>query len=238
MSAKTDLEPTQKVALLKHLASGKSPDVVATIVGLPRNQVIDVASHHGFPDRDKLAWAADILAKKVDEDAATQAVRTGPLEHGLTIERGASAPPSPARPTAAPSVAPTAGGIEDLIATGKDHSSKRIQAAANKVLDDVDRLRNLLRDDEKKHAARRKAEREKAAARAEVERLEAQLAEAKAKLRGGKAPAKQAANAEGVPSAAEVRAWAAENDIQCPSVGRVPAAVRDAYDAAHVRAAS
>lgn len=34
-------------------------------------------------------------------------------------------------------------------------------------------------------------------------------------------------------SAAEVRRWATENGIDCPRVGRVPAAVMEAYTAEH-----
>lgn len=229
-----DIAPATRVTILKHLASGKSLDVVATIVHLPREQVLDIASHHGYPDKEKLAWAVDVLEKKLDDEQAELPDRTSEVrrEERAATPRPAAVP----TPSAAP---PAAGALEDLIATGKGHTSKRIQAAANKVLDDLDRLRTLIRDDQKKHAARRKAERDKAAARAEVERLKAQLAEAQAKLRGGKAPAKKttAATADG-PSAAEVRAWAASNAVDCPAVGRIPGAVREAYDAAHQRAAS
>lgn len=192
-TSSTNLDPAKKVTLLKHLAAGKSLDVVATIVGLKRDQVLDVASRHGYPDTDKLAWAADVLDKKTDDDVAAAAVKTGPLEHGVTIDRDATEQRFEVfkKPAAAAPSADAAGPTQDLIAQGKQHPSKRIQAAANKVLDDLDRLRTLLREDEEKHAARRKAEREKAAARAEVERLKQQLAEAQAKLRGGKAPAKE-----------------------------------------------
>ncbi|WP_210651320.1 histone-like nucleoid-structuring protein Lsr2 [Nocardioides sp. SYSU D00065] len=227
MTTTADITPATKIALLKHLASGKSLDIVATIVHLERDQVLDVASHHGYPDRDKLAWAVDVLEKKLDDDATELPDKTA--EH--TREARATTP----RPTVAPAPTPPAGGgaLEELITRGKAHESKRIQTAANKVLDDIDRLRTLLREDEKKHAARRKAERERAAARAEVERLERQLAEAKAKLRGDKKPAARSTPTADGPPAATVRAWAAANDVECPSVGRVPAVVRAAYDEAH-----
>jgi hypothetical protein len=229
----TNLDPAKKVTLLKHLAAGKGLDIVATIVGLKRDQILDIASRHGYPDKEKLAWAVDVLEKKLDDEQAELPDRTSEVRR----EERAATPRPAAVPT--PSAAPAVvGALEDLIATGKGHESRRIQAAANKVLDDLDRLRTLIRDDQKKHAARRKAEREKAEARAEVERLEAQLAEAKAKLRGGTpAPKKAPAPADG-PSAAEVRAWAAANDVSCPAVGRVPSAVREAFDEAHLREAS
>lgn len=45
----------------------------------------------------------------------------------------------------------------------------------------------------------------------------------------GAAPASRS----GGPSAAEIRSWAAENDVEVNSHGRVPQDVRDAYEAAH-----
>lgn len=243
MTTSTDIAPTTKVTLLKHLASGKGLDVVATIVGLKREEVLDVASHHGYPDREKLAWAADILVKKIEEEGSNLPDRTSETrreERRVTLTEAPS--PSPA-PLTKPDE------IRILLNTAKGHESKRIQNAANKVLDDIDRLRTLIREDHEKHAARRraeqekrearrKAEEEKAAARAEVEKLEQQLAEARAKLRGGTTSARSSAAAADGPSAAQVRAWAAENDVECPAVGRVPNVVRQAYDEAHLQAAS
>jgi hypothetical protein len=232
-TSSTNLDPAKKVTLLKHLASGKGLDVVATIVGLKRDQVLDIASHHGYPDKEKLAWAVDVLEKKLDDEQAELPDRTSEVRR----EERAVAPRPAAVPTPTASPAAT-GALEDLIATGKDHESKRIQSAANKVLDDLDRLRTLIREDAKKHAARRKAEREKAEARAEVERLKAQLAEAQAKLRGGSAPGKKTTTPTDGPTAADVRAWATNNGVDCPAVGRVPATVRAAYDDAHEQKAS
>lgn len=237
MTTSTDLPPTTRVTVLKHLASGKSLDIVATIVGLKREQVLDVASHHGYPDRDKLAWAVDVLEKKLDGDSAALPDRTDEVRR----EERAAAPrpqvvPSPAPAPAAPQSDAVSTTTHSLIDRGKQHESKRIRAAADKVLDDLDRLRTLLREDEEKHAERRKAAAEKAAARAEVERLEAQLAKARAKLRGGKTSQKKTTATTDGPTAAEIRAWAAQNDVACPAVGRVPTAVRQAYADAHPEA--
>lgn len=227
MTTSTDITATAKITLLKHLASGKGLDVVATIVGLPRDQVLDIASHHGYPDREKLGWAVDVLEKKLTDDAALPVRAPERAPSPIRPAAGASTPPA-AGPATTPLTQPDE--IRVLLNTAKGHESKRIQNAANKVIDDLDRLRALIRDDQEKHAERRKAEAAKAAARAEVDRLEAQLAEAKAKLRG---PATtKSAPADGV-SAAEVRAWAAQHDVDCPAVGRVPNAVREAYDDAH-----
>lgn len=233
----TDLAPAKKVAILKHLAAGKSLDIVATIVHLKRDQVLDIASHHGYPDVDKLAWAVDVLEKKLaDTDVLPD--RTGekrPDERPFRLTSPTTTRPAPTPQPTAPS---RPDGIQALIATAKGHDSKRIQNAADKVLDGLDRLRTLMREDEEKHAARRAAAAEKAEARAEVERLQQQLAEARAKLRGNTGPAVDGKTSTVGPSAADVRAWAAKNDVACPAVGRVPSAVREAYDDAHRQEAS
>jgi hypothetical protein len=177
MTTSTDITQATKITLLKHLASGKSPDVVAAIVGLKRDEVVDIASHHGYPHKEKLAWAADVLEKDQEDEAAQLPTRAPERPESARIAGPGPQPPEPlTRPDE----------IRVLLNTAKGHESKRIQNAANKVIDDLDKLRTLIREDQDKHAARRKAEAEKAAARAEVDRLEAQLAEAKAKLRGGK----------------------------------------------------
>lgn len=174
----TTLTPAQRLTVVKHLANGRSLDTVATICKIPRETVLDIGSHHGYPSTAKLTWAVEILAKKIDEQAST------------LPERAPDRAPQPqvARPPVAATQQPEAltrpDEIRILLNTAKAHPTKRIQNAANKVFDDLDKLRALIAEDQEKHAERRKAEQAKAAARAEVERLEAQLREAKAKLRG------------------------------------------------------
>ncbi len=50
--------------------------------------------------------------------------------------------------------------------------------------------------------------------------------------RGGRGRAKSSASSSG-PSPKEVREWARENGHEVPDRGRIPADVREAYDAAH-----
>lgn len=103
-----------------------------------------------------------------------------------------------------------------------------------------ERIQKQLRDlrarlDAEDRAAEEKAEREriKAAAAAEVTRLREQLREAERALRG-----KDATPSAATTDSKAVRAWAAEQGIDCPKVGRVPATIRAAYDEAHKAAAS
>lgn len=188
----TSFTPEQKLTLIKHLAGGKPADVVAEIMRATKAEVIDVARHHGYPDTEKLAWAADIMAKNIAEDGAD--FNPAPLAEGgtrLTELR----PTPPPRPGDRVTVVQT-DEVMAVLNGAKGHSSKRIQAAANKALDAIAKVRQLVVEDEKKHAERRKAEKARREARAEVDRLEQQLAEAKAKLRGK--PVESAAAEDGM----------------------------------------
>lgn len=233
MSTKTAISDTQRLTILKHLAGGKPLSVVATILNLGDDAVREVARHYGYPDTKKLAWAADIVAKKIDDADRALPESTTPTAPRPAPVAARPTPPPPETPLTRPDE------IRVLINTGKGHDSKRIQAAADKVLDAVDRLRTLIDEDQAKHAERRARDAEKAAARAEIERLEKQLAAAKAKLRGGSAPkaptglvTSEDLAALGVTSK-QVRAWANEHDVDCPTSGRLPSRVLDAWRAAH-----
>lgn len=177
----TDLTPQQRLTLIKHLAGGKPAGVVATIMHLEVNEVTRIASHHGYPDREKLAWAADILAKNLDKDAA-QALTEGRSRAEIaTAERvGATEPPTSAPASARPSDS----GIEGLLHTAGAMKRKGIVSLSARISKDLERLRTMVAEEQSKEAERVAATAAKAAALAEVEQLEAQLAAAKAKLRG------------------------------------------------------
>lgn len=125
-------------------------------------------------------------------------------------------------PAPAPTALPKPQQQRGPITVGLACPDPRVRRAAEKACDAVDRLRDLLAQWE-----------DRAAARAEVERLETELAAAKARLTG-----RPAAPQGGRPDSREVRAWAEAAGVPCPARGRIPAAVRAAYDAAHVGAAS
>lgn len=231
--------PQQRIALLKHLAGGKPPETVATILNLTRDQVVDVARHHGYPDSDKMSWAVDILVKKQleGEQAALPAGTPQRLDLSVVGPSAKATAPLPTKPDE----------IRVLLNAAKGHPSKRIQAAADRVFDQLDKLRGLIREDEEKNSAKRRAaaerearrlaeQRKKEALRAEVARLEAELKAKKAQLRGKPTTSSTAA----VPGAGTnevpakvIRAWASENQIDCPASGRVPTHIRQAYDDAH-----
>ena len=222
MTTKT-LTDTQALTAVKHLASGKDLDAVAAILRADRSTVLDVASKHGYPDMDKLAWAADVLTKNLDSARAATITELAP-QPLRPAARAVGADSTPA-----PTVTARPDGIGDLLNTAKGHPSKRIQSQANRVLDGLGRLRDLFAEDEAKHAVKREAEAQKAAAKAEVARLEKALAAAKVKLRSKGTGTTIAVS--GDVSAADLRAWAKRKGIDVPAMGRVPVAVREAYAA-------
>lgn len=92
----------------------------------------------------------------------------------------------------------------------------------------AERVRTLLADLRQSMEAETEEAERKAAAKAEIERLERELAQARATLRGGSSASITVNDSV---SAADLRAWAQSKGIPCPSVGRIPATVREQYAA-------
>jgi uncharacterized small protein (DUF1192 family) len=61
------ITPALKVTMLKHLVAGKDLDFVATVTKVPRDDVLDIASKHGYPNHDRMAWAIDMLIQGGDK---------------------------------------------------------------------------------------------------------------------------------------------------------------------------
>lgn len=232
-----------RLTMLKHLASGKDLDTVATIVDRPRALVLDVVSKHGYPA--SLDKGIELLTAKIDRRRNTipdgHPRPAGNTETPVGVDStpaptgprpATTSPSSVTNPDARPVGAPDE--IRILLNAGKNHPSKRIQAQVNRVLDAVGRLRDLLAEDQQKNAAKRADDAQKAAARAEVARLEKALADAKAKLRGGSKPAGiTIIDVDSSVSAAQLRAWAKTKGIEVPDRGRIPADIREQYAADH-----
>lgn len=177
MTTTKDLDLPQRITVLKHLAGGKPIDITATITDLTPETVLNLASHHGYPDTSKLAWAVDVLTKKHNDDKKATVPASSPPRLAPAPRSAGHTQPIPTTPP------PPAGSLDTLLEVAREHPSKRIQNAAGRIDSYAQQLRDLLREDDEKNAARRKIEAEKAEARREVERLEEQLAAAKAKLR-------------------------------------------------------
>lgn len=225
----------QQLAVLKHLLAGHSCAWVATALRRPVDQIDAIAGEHGYPDHDVMAAVIGDLEEQIRDQEAipVHAGRIPQLTNGLTVVDRPAPAPLPAKPDE----------IRVLLNTGKAHPAKRIQAQTDRCFDALDKLKAMIREDEAKHAARRKAQAEKAAVHAEITRLENQLRAARAKLRGTRPTPSETASdspSDGSDGAGQngvsetaVRAWARTHDVECPPTGRVPKAVREAYDHAH-----
>lgn len=215
----TDIAPATKVTVLKHSIAGRDTSFIQTVTRLTPDQIRLIQSSHGYPEHDKMQRAIAIFERQSDGDLVTnQPLASGGRVIGTDTPRAVpthavspastsapAAPPTPQAPLSRPDE------IRVLLNTAKAHPSKRIQTAANKVFDDLDKLKALIKADEDKHAEaralkaqreaeKRRLEQEKAAARAEIERLEAELKAARAKLRGK--PSEQAVEPAPKPAAA------------------------------------
>lgn len=200
-----------KLTALKHLANGHGPDFVAAALKLDANDIVRLGEEYGWPDPERLRWSIDELQRQ--ERATERAALTRPASAATTPPPGRSA--TPARPvTPRPPVVDSLSGLlhrADQLDDGPGTAA--VRRAAKKVRDAGVALEHALNDVETKH---RKARED---------------AERKAQLRG--TTAKPATKAATTGHAKAIRAWAAENGVSCPSVGRVPKAVREQYDAAH-----
>ncbi|MDT0387861.1 Lsr2 family DNA-binding protein [Streptomyces dubilierae] len=108
--------------------------------------------------------------------------------------------------------------VGQLLAWGDSHADPEVQ-------DQAARARAALAGLRKRHAA----DQELTAITTETEQLEKRLAELRAR-EAELAPAKPKTRRKPAAyPAAEVRAWAKENGVDCPPVGRVPKTVVDAW---------
>jgi hypothetical protein len=121
-----------------------------------------------------------------------------------------------------------------------EHPDRKVAKAAAAAHKALGILANLAFVWEAAEAERQRQERERTEAAAAVARLEQELAEARDKLRAARGTAKPSSPNGRPPTtgAKRVRAWAAENGVPCPPVGRVPRGVQDAYDRAHQEASA
>lgn len=162
-------------------------------------------------------------------DASGRALNPGARDSKVKLPDGVD-PLAPAelaailRPTppARPQRPAAAGGVDVLIAEAEQLPDTRVQGALRAVRTAVGVLRELVQG-----AA------ERSLAEAEVARLRQQLADAEVRLKelGGN-PRRAAVSATG-PTDREIRAWFAEQGLECPQNGRLPKPYREQYAAAH-----
>jgi len=93
-----EITTADKITLLKHLVKGKDAEAVAAIMGMERYEVIDHAANHGYPHKDKMAKAIELLqAKNTPSVTQDRTVRPVPTP---TPQRPPARAATPSRATA------------------------------------------------------------------------------------------------------------------------------------------
>lgn len=194
---------------LEFIEKGATLDDTMAASDLPAAQVQRIAVNNGY--------ALNVASRRFQKAPTAKAATSGVVRR-------------PVDPTPAVVVRPA---FRDLIEEGKAHSSAKVQRAAVKAQVALEQLGAMLDATRKAEEEKRRQAAEEAARRKRIAELEQQLAAEKAALGRKRATAATVAAGDTTgPSAKEVRAWAAQHDVDCPATGRVPQRVVDAYLAA------
>lgn len=191
----------QQKSVLKPYAAGADLRSISQDTGIDHDDVSALVSSLAF----QRTRAAERL-RQIEAGTKPAATVVSPAAVAL--------PAKPALP-----VITVPGGKPDAIKTLTDAEAAggRFATTAARIRRQIEQLAGELATNGEVIAAERR-----------VEQLRRELAEATEKarlLKGGKAPSVAARD-----SNAAVRAWAAEHGVTCPAVGRIPTAVRAAYD--------
>lgn len=232
-----------RLKLLRALAASQYPKEaigpIAANNGLTVGDVRSVVEAYGYPDKAE-------MARHVIELSGGQPVARPPATPQEIVARRTD-PPAPPKfevfkrgeeIAAEPTVLgiPMDARVETLLNAARKSGKARTRRLGVKIHELVAELRGLVNSEAAEREEAEKAAAEKAKLRAEVEALERQLAAKKALLNGKPARAPKPKSAATGPiaeaSPKEIRAWAAANGVECPAMGRVPAAVVTAFEAA------
>jgi hypothetical protein len=186
---------TLVLQLLRHLADGKNLAFAAAAAQMTVDQVRDIASHHGYPDQQKMGWAADVIAKNIDDVRRSEGFTVG---SAAPTARNAATPPAPApAPVSVNHTAKLSDPTGELLRRGKQSTKKTTLKLVDRIYALLEQLEARLeaesaaaqaraREAAARERAKRQLEAEKAQALADVKRLEQQLKDAKARLRARK----------------------------------------------------
>jgi len=229
------ITPALKVTMLKHLVAGKNLDFVADVTRVPRDTVLDIVSNHGYPNKDRMAWAVDVLIQGGDKiptgqlstgtplDPATPAARVG---NSATGANGSLAITPPATITHIPPA------TADLLHQAEQSPFIRTQNIGTKISALLADLTARLNDEQAAAEAKAQADRESARIASRIATLQAEIDKLKRKpAKTTKTPVPKAGGAA-VSDSAAIRAWAKANNVACSNTGAVRQVVRDAYHAA------
>lgn len=212
--------------ILSHFARGEDIDQIVKRINRPRDYINGLIMGVTFSRQ----YAAELVraydttvnttngrkAKEADMPAPKPAQRPSP------VPPPSPTPPVPPPPTWTPPrqpIEPAADPIEDILTRAHATAEPRLIKLATSIRAQLDQLTELL------NAGERAAELRAAIARLNTERQAAQIE--LDKLVGKRTFSLNAGTRPGV-----IRAWARQNGIPCPAMGRVPGPVVQAYEAA------
>lgn len=76
-----------KLTILKLLAAGRSPAFAASATQYPPARVRQLATAHGYPDLDKVAWAVDVVAADIERAELERVTDPAPAPQGSAEHR-------------------------------------------------------------------------------------------------------------------------------------------------------
>jgi len=182
------ITPQLKVTMLKHLVAGKDLDFVAQVTRVPRDDVLDIVSAHGYPDHDRMAWAVDVLIQGGDKiPVLPTATHRGaaPLDETTTNIRSAQStvqhrpngyavtPPTPTRPVHT--------AIAELLHQASESPFIRTQNIGAKISALLADLTTRLNDEQAAVEAKVQADRESARIASRIATLQAEIDKLKRK---------------------------------------------------------
>ncbi|GIG29301.1 Lsr2 family DNA-binding protein [Cellulomonas marina] len=185
-----------KLTILKLLADGRSPAFAATATNYPTSRVRQLATAHGFPDLDKVAWAVDVVAADInraelervtDPSTAPQrgtaqrppapptanpapgapAASLAPVPEHAAAAKDTAASEPPEHPQDDDVAGPAADSAAGLIARGSKSARARTKRLATKAAEVLGALQSALQAEEAERLAAAEAARAKAREQAE-----------------------------------------------------------------------
>lgn len=203
-SKRTGPSSYTRVAMLKHLLDGRSVDFAAAAAGMKRDQALEVAEYHGYPDR--VAMAAVISAmERLDEATSAafgSAVRSAPPPASPQVAPAPTAPkPAPPRPVSSPAPPPSrvpaadpdpvdapsaVPGLPGLLEAAAASPLARTRALGARVAGLVDDLAELVKRDRATAEAAERAAAERDRVAREIAVLESRISQLRASVASAK----------------------------------------------------
>ncbi|MER5322312.1 Lsr2 family DNA-binding protein [Streptosporangium roseum] len=214
--------PAEQARALAVLAKGNTAQDAAAETGLKLATVVQVARRQGWTVHPTTGLAADLSrddSKPVlPDDIAHLAEECEPKPRiVITLDENP---------------------VDELLADARRCNDRHVQAALRRAESAIGKLADAYSGVAERIAAEQAREAAKQAALDEVADLERQLVEARRRVKAaGVAPGRVTRRSADGATDAEIRAWAAENGIDCNSRGAVSSKVRRQHGDAHRRVA-